>query len=295
MNTDKSYVEAFRETISNKEFRNAEFDIYNENLFIEAVKLGYLDAARTFKGIKDKGEVFKELAKEIQNYFTSDNMNFENAHKKFCNIFIDGLYKNEYEAKYGQAQKVVNMAFKYLYCCKGAEEYKGKFANCHMALDSYTLNWFKYDVLKDWYNKQTDKTKYPIIRYGKINSNCTWSNLPYGIKNDKRDSDEEENKYEPYSYLWIQKIIKEYFESNSSHPYKTKNGESLSPFEAEFYIWPEQQWKEAFKNLTKLKGSTLALSRALSSLSQQEDNDIREITEAINMHTRSGTHCTNKN
>ena len=32
-----------------------------------------------------------------------------------------------YNARYGQAQKVVNMAFKYLYCCDGAEVYKSKF------------------------------------------------------------------------------------------------------------------------------------------------------------------------
>lgn len=54
MAIDEGYIKAFKETISNKKFRDAKFDIDNEKLFFEAVYLGYLDAARTFKEIGDK-------------------------------------------------------------------------------------------------------------------------------------------------------------------------------------------------------------------------------------------------
>ena len=50
---------------------------------------------------------------------------------------------NHYNARYGQAQKVVNMALKYLYCCDNIDEQtRIKFDPCHMPLDQYTLAWY---------------------------------------------------------------------------------------------------------------------------------------------------------
>ena len=62
-------------------------------------------------------------------------------HSGWCNTFMSEIKKhNNYNAKYGQAQKVVNMAFKYLYCCKGAPV--ERFISCHMPLDKITLLWY---------------------------------------------------------------------------------------------------------------------------------------------------------
>lgn len=120
-----------------------EFDIKNSQLFEDAVWQGYLDASRTFDKIKDtknKPDAFIRLAGSIQKYFDGDEA-FD--HSKWCNAFINGIRENNsYEATYGQAQKVVNMAFKYLYCCDGAKNYAEKFASCHMPLDTITLLWF---------------------------------------------------------------------------------------------------------------------------------------------------------
>ncbi len=118
------------------------FDTGDKELFEMAVWQGYLDASRTFVGIKNTKncqKAFCELAASIQEYFKGKS-DFE--HSKWCNDFIDNVFKyNGYRARFGQAQKVVNMAFKYLYCCDGAERYQQKFNLCHMPLDQYTLAW----------------------------------------------------------------------------------------------------------------------------------------------------------
>ena len=70
----------------------------------------------------------------------------------------------KYDARYGQAQKVINMAFKYLYCCEGAEKYNSKFADCHMPLDQFTLAWFFMEgnpLYQGW--SWLDKTTYNSI------------------------------------------------------------------------------------------------------------------------------------
>jgi hypothetical protein len=118
------------------------FDLENEGLFRNAVWQGYLDASRTFvktKHTQDCRNAFNNLAVSIQRYFKGlDSF----RHSDWCNAFIKDIQKyNEYEARYGQAQKVVNMAFKYLYCCEGSDKYRDKFEYCHMPLDQFTLAW----------------------------------------------------------------------------------------------------------------------------------------------------------
>lgn len=120
------------------------FDMNDIELFKNAVWQGYLDASRTFHGIegtdKNKG-AFLNLAKSIQSYF-KDDKSFD--HNRWCKTFIADIKEyNHYEARYGQAQKVINMAFKYLFCCDNFDEQtRIKFDSCHMPLDQYTLAWY---------------------------------------------------------------------------------------------------------------------------------------------------------
>ena len=145
-----------------------EFDLKNEGLFRSAVWQGYLDASRTFVKIKhtnDRRDAFNNLASSIHKYFKGEDIF---RHSEWCEKFIKDVQKyNEYEARYGQAQKVVNMAFKYLYCCEGADKLRDKFEYCHMPLDQFTLAWlfseggkfyvgwsyFKKDIYKETQNK----------------------------------------------------------------------------------------------------------------------------------------------
>lgn len=170
MAIDEGYIKAFKETISNKAFKERKFDTNDTDLFFEAVYLGYLDAARTFKGIGDKKTpALDNLAESIKDYFSLSDQDFDKLHESWCEKFLNDLQDSQYEqATYGQAQKVVNMAFKYLYCCEGAEKYRDKFANCHMALDSFTLNWYIREVLKVDKNIVDKWSKLDDVAYKKI-------------------------------------------------------------------------------------------------------------------------------
>lgn len=146
------------------------FDINNVELFQNAVWQGYLDASRTFSGIKNTNkeqEPFKNLAGHIQKYF-AENEEFD--HEGWCDQFI-GDIKNETYAypnpRYGQAQKVVNMAFKYLRCCDGAKNYAKKFDLCHMPLDQFTLAWYfaeGNELFEEW--SYFDKGTYNKVQEG---------------------------------------------------------------------------------------------------------------------------------
>ncbi len=168
MAIDEGYIKAFKETISNKAFKERKFDTNDTDLFFEAVYLGYLDAARTFKGIGDKKTpALDNLAESIKGYFSLSDQDFDKLHESWCENFLNDLQDSKYEqATYGQAQKVVNMAFKYLYCCDGVD--RSKFKDCHMALDSFTLNWYIREVLKVDKNIVDKWSKLDDVAYKKI-------------------------------------------------------------------------------------------------------------------------------
>lgn len=77
-----------------------------------------------------------------------------------------------YQATFGHAQKIVNMAFKYLYCCRGAEKYENTvFSHCHMPLDGYTIaDYRKYitkeDTIPRWskFDTSADRCLYEKIQ-----------------------------------------------------------------------------------------------------------------------------------
>ncbi len=77
-----------------------------------------------------------------------------------------------YQATFGHAQKIVNMAFKYLYCCRGAEKYENTvFSHCHMPLDGYTIaDYRKYitkeDTIPGWskFDTSADRCLYEKIQ-----------------------------------------------------------------------------------------------------------------------------------
>lgn len=78
---------------------------------------------------------------------------FDKWHAEACGVVLDILREYYYNDKdhnpvqYGKAQKIVNMTMKGLYCLPGSEEYEAHFRFCHIALDSFTLEWFKRNVI----------------------------------------------------------------------------------------------------------------------------------------------------
>ena len=97
--------------------------------------------------------VLSTLANDFVDYFSKPAPKtqavFDDWHKTVCDKFLTNynalLSSSGYTrtAKYGKAQKIVNIAFKYLYLfCDIVPGNPGHFTFCHFAIDNYTLKWY---------------------------------------------------------------------------------------------------------------------------------------------------------
>ena len=146
---------------------------HGEDIFELVVEQVWLDMCRTLTNNKNKSvakqrvEAKQLLAERLKYYFDKSPKKKENA--------FDGWYFevnsdvcNCGNLKIGQAQKLINMAFKYLYCCKEFRENKhDHFVFSHMPLDGYILKWYKREVDKEYdgqaWSKINDVSKYLSI------------------------------------------------------------------------------------------------------------------------------------
>lgn len=186
---------------------------------------------RTEKGIKKEAiqpsidnaiETVRDYILQPPNEENQDS--FDEKHKEWCEEFRKGCKKAGFNATVGKAQKVINMAFKYFYCCQDADEHKHAFQYCHMPLDSLTLEWV-YRTMKPTNGKKYTREKIPA-----------WSKLCY-------ESEESASKL---SYKSIQKDIREHFESRNK---KSNDEYKWTPLTAEFVIWPQIQLELAAEGL----------------------------------------------
>ena len=130
-----------------------------------AIKKAYIDMSpRTFASknknnkkplnINYKENLFKAMSEKFADYMKNGALDFNEWHIEMCEFFLFGdrnikgftkilkeADKDDNQATYGKAQKIVNMTFKYLYCFDNAEKYAERFQPCHMAIDRYILNW----------------------------------------------------------------------------------------------------------------------------------------------------------
>lgn len=203
-------------------------------VFAAAVAQGYDDAKRTFTGISQvwesdetrKSSFFTEIAEKIYEVFKNTSTEFDVWHKDACVFFRNKLNqmtdseRNPYnKATYGQAQKVINMTFKYLYCMKDADYYHDIFDKCHMPLDSFTLEWYRRYVCKDYIFEKNSKAK--------LKSDTVWSKLV-------------QEEYTAITALINAKL------SSKDKPLSFKIGLNdfhlpTQPLYTEFIIWPEMQ------------------------------------------------------
>ena len=211
--------------------------VTNVDDVVLAVKKAYIDMSpRTLRGedgenkqalsSKDKEVLFCKLAQKIVQYMENGVRDFENWHKALCQYFIDAFEKilknagkNPSDATYGKAQKIINMTFKYLYCFDDAEKYADRFAPCHMALDSYTLNWVNGWFL-DQYNQGKPRCE-RLSRTGKRHLPA-WSNLEYETQNGG---------------------VPQYQEIQAAIRIRVQEIYQVPPIEAEFMIWYDERKK----------------------------------------------------
>ena len=168
---------------------------------------------------KDKytGEDQYSFLELINDYFDGKYTDYIAWHKLACKFILTCLaeFYEDKSVSYGKAQKIVNMTMKGIYCLEGADKHIEKFQPCHMALDSFTLEWF-YRCS----NSVKYKNDIKVMR----KNLTTWSNLT------------ESKNGDVFGYYDIQDGISKLVE-------KIKENKQLdiTPFEAEFYIWPQMQ------------------------------------------------------
>ena len=173
---------------------------------------------------------------------------FDDWHRKACEEMLTVLrtfYTNQdgTAVAYGKAQKIVNMTMKGLYCLEGAWEMEGHFQYCHMALDSFILEWFCRQVMP-WYNRN-EKNKVKLKKTAMV----SWSMIPEG------------SQTVPYGYDTYVRHIRDYFKSE--HPY-----DGLTPLQAEFFIWSEIQLAIAAESLY---GQDIGKEEAIAKAREQWD------------------------
>ena len=151
----------------------------------------------------------------LTNYFNGpakDEADYDTWHDKACQAVLSCLnvfYLPE-SVTYGKAQKVVNIAIKNIFCLNGAQIYYNNhyFDHCHMALDSFTL---------EWVYRKTKGTVYNNEKITRDNF-VSWSNIT-------NKQNKNANRKTVLSYQDIQNLI------------RTIDTNGLTPFEAEFYVW----------------------------------------------------------
>ncbi len=227
----QKYVKAFYEQYE-KNFENKKDP---EEIIEVAVDLAYKDAQRTMKNIdKNKRDAAKKAVSEgLNNYLLNKiapikDAEFDKVHESLCDKWCISFVENDeltQHGNYGKAQKIVNMAFKYLYCyyrCTDSNfEKKAFFDFCHFTLDSFTLKWLNgcgVDGKPDW-----------------LDSEFSWSS---GFKCEKY-----EGKC-PGEYNEIKKYARDCVEE------KFKD-EGWTALEAEFFVWDNVTYYDCLKSLVK--------------------------------------------
>lgn len=262
------FVNSIKTTTLKK--RIEEKDFSDRELYVAAVKLAYLDAARTFSGI-DKAFLgsdnpFSKTVDAFSSYFKSQQKEeeFNKVHDSLCKSVQEDFEKFGYRATYGQAQKIVNMTFKYLYCAPKRNAEYNCFMHCHMTLDSYILSWFRRTVLEEYNKNEKDAGRSCIKKehYNKVK----WSAL--------ENSGDQET---PLSYIWIQSKIAAYLISEKSK-YRDEKGKPLSPFFAEFLIWKEEQIRQTKYEIQK---SIDRLYQNQFYLSEEDKKEIQTVIKKL--------------
>ena len=97
---------------------------------------------------KDIDATLTPFVEKIWKYFnekpntTNNQIEFDRFHDELCDLFLVSFESAGYIHTYGNAQKMVNMLFKYLTCYKDYERFAGLFNFCHIPIDRKILQDF---------------------------------------------------------------------------------------------------------------------------------------------------------
>ena len=187
----------------------------------------------TVKSIAQIEIMLDPFVTEIEKYFISPAPStqtiFDAFHNNLCTIFLLDCKTNGYIHTYGNAQKMINVLFKYLSCFEDAAKYKDWFKYCHMALDRFTYNGYRLPFYRD--------VVYPRIHGGPANGLTTWSTLgPKEYTDVTRDILLYINSHPKTYNYYLDIICQKELHILSSISHLSVNY-VLTPFEAEFFLW----------------------------------------------------------
>ncbi len=136
----------------------------HKNIYACAVAQAWLDVCRSVK-VNDSNRskirnTQDKMANMLAKYFEEKPKD-----RKAFDAWYDSTLSNatiNTPLTVGQAQKIINMSFKYLMCCSDLRENKlAHFSWCHMPLDKYTLEWLGLDGLV--WSKIKDRELYFVL------------------------------------------------------------------------------------------------------------------------------------
>lgn len=154
---------------------------------------------------------------------------FNLFHEELCDTFLSGFNNFGYTHTYGNAQKQVNVLFKYLSCYADSTRYAEWFRYCHMALDGYTYNGYRLP----FYVKVVHKSIYNIP----VGPLTAWSKL---TRSEYKAVTADITTYvntNPKTYNEYLDICAQFPVLTNIPRLSPKDDYVLTPFEAEFFIW----------------------------------------------------------
>ena len=220
-------------------------NICDDKTIKACVNAAYNDAHRVLSGIKDDKKAFEAkehflneyLPKEINKYLLNEKEDanyFNSLHNKWC----EELEKeSENHIKYGFAQKIINLTFKYLYCFPDAVNYENKFINCHATFDDIVYKWCVANKIV------------------KKRSDWAWSKL---------GKDE---------YIDLKNKYNNYIETKNNR----KESEKYTILQSEFIIWRIEQLREACDSLNKVIVGSDKLFDSNAYIFENNINDLNKL------------------
>lgn len=121
-----------------QDVKQAVIDCYNSGVPFQTAKQKY----KCYSGYLG---VLEAIAAKIFEYFNGEGnvpnnqANFDDFHAELCRKFLAEMHDLGATFSYGNAQKLINMAFKYLSCYSDYEAFADLFSYCHMPIDGVIL------------------------------------------------------------------------------------------------------------------------------------------------------------
>lgn len=169
-----------RDSLSKKRWEDRSItdckDVYlacEEAYFLGAVFRRAREGRGRYVNTPNVNEALEKLAKNLHSFFNKENGPF--SFFKLCYDFRNNLNEKrkmvkteEYAAiSFGQAQKMINLTIKYLYCYGDSENFKDRFELCHAPMDSIMEKSVGNELaILNYPGEYTSKTKY-----------CAWTAL----------------------------------------------------------------------------------------------------------------------